>query len=98
MDWRKLLMGFAKQFAAHLKDKGDFVSGTTCFVLDDTDIEITGKTMEFISRVFNHVTKRYPLGYKLLLLAFWDGKSLVSTVRPIVRKGKKGIAAYQKRK
>jgi len=32
MDWRKLLMGFSKQFAAHVKAKGDFASGMTCFV------------------------------------------------------------------
>ena len=98
MDWRKLLMGFAKQFAAHVKAKGDFVSGTTCFVLDDTDIEKTGKTMEFISRIFNHVTKRYPLGYKLLLLAFWDGKSLVSTDCSLHReKGQKGNYGLSKK-
>lgn len=79
MDWRKLLMGFAKQFELIVKSKGDSVSGTTCFVLDDTDIEKTGKTIEFISRVFNHVTKRCSLGFKMLLLGFWDGKTLVAT-------------------
>lgn len=79
MDWRKLLIGFAKQFVAHVKAKGDSASGTTCFVLDDTDIEKTGKRIEFISRVFNHVTKLYPLGFKLLLLGFWDGKTLIAT-------------------
>ena len=70
MDWRKLLLGFAKQFAGHAKAKGDYVSGTTCFVLDDTDLEKTGKTIEFVSRVFNHVTKLYPLGFKCFCLAF----------------------------
>jgi len=90
MDWRKLLIGFAKQFAAHVKASGDFVSGITCFVLDDTDIEKTGKTIEFIGRIFNHVTKRYPLGFKLLLLGFWDGKSLIATDCSLHReKGKK---------
>jgi len=98
MDWRKLLMGFAKQFAAHVKAKGDFVPATTCFVLDDTDIEKTGKTMEFISRIFNHVTKRYPLGYKLLLLAFWDGKSLISADCSLHReKGQKGNYGLSKK-
>lgn len=79
MDWRKLLMGFAKQFVAQAKSNGDNTPGITCFVLDDTDIEKTGKKFEFIGRIFNHVTKLYPLGFKLLLLAFWDGKSLVAT-------------------
>ena len=91
MDWRKLLMGFAKQFAAHVRAKGDFASGTNCFVLDDTDIVKTGKTMEFMGRVFSHVTKIYPLGFKMLLLGFWDGKTLISTDCSLHReKGKKG--------
>ncbi len=41
--------------------------------------------MEFIGRIFNHVAKLYPLGFKLLLLAFWDGKSLVATDCPLHR-------------
>ena len=90
MDWRKLLMGFAKQFLAQAKSNGDNTPGVTCFVLDDTDIEKTGKKFEFIGRIFNHVTKLYPLGFKLLLLAFWDGKSLIATDCSLHReKGKK---------
>lgn len=98
MNWRKLLMAFAKQFAAQVKARGDNTIGVTCFVLDDTDIEKTGKTMEFISRIFNHVTKLYPLGYKLLLLAFWDGKSLIATDCSLHReKGKKGTYGLSKK-
>jgi hypothetical protein len=98
MDWRKLLMAFAKQFAAQVKANGDNTAGATCFVLDDTDIEKTGKTMEFISRIFNHVTKRYPLGYKLLLLAFWDGKSLIATDCSLHHeKGQKGTCGLSKK-
>lgn len=98
MDWRKLLVGFAKQFAAHVKANGDNLSATTCFVLDDTDIEKTGKTIEFIGRVFNHVSKLYPLGFKMLLLCFWDGKTLVATDFSLHReKGKKGTYGLSKK-
>jgi len=59
--------------------------------LYDTDIEKTGKTMEFTGRIFNHATKLYPLGFKMLLLGFWDGKTLISTHCSLHReKGKKG--------
>ena len=98
MDWRKLLMGFAKQFRAHAKARGDNTPGVTCFVLDDTDIEKTGKTIEFICRIFNHVTRLYPLGFKLLLLAYWDGKSLVATDFSLHReKGQKGTFGLSKK-
>ena len=91
MNWRKLLMGFAKQFAVHVKEKGDQNSSVNCFVLDDTDMEKSGKTIEFIGRVFNHVTKLYPIGFKMLLLSFWDGKSFISLDFSLHReKGKKG--------
>jgi len=98
MNWRKLLMTFAKQFTGQVKANGDNTAGVTCFVLDDTDIEKTGKTMEFISRIFNHATKLYPLGYKLLLLAFWDGKSLIATDCSLHReKGQKGTYGLSKK-
>ena len=98
MNWRKLLIGFAKQFVALAKANGDNTSGVTCFVLDDTDIEKTGKKFEFIGRIFNHVTKLYPLGFKLLLLAFWDGKSLVATDCSLHREeGRKGTYGMSKK-
>jgi hypothetical protein len=98
MDWRKLLLGFAKQFAWQVKAKGDPVSETTCFVLDDTDIEKTGKTIEFIGRVFSHVTRLYPLGFKMLLLGFWDGKTLIATDFSLHReKGQKGTYGLSKK-
>jgi len=98
MNWRKLLIGFAKQFVALAKANGDNTSVVTCFVLDDTDIEKTGKKFEFIGRIFNHVTKLYPLGFKLLLLAFWDGKSLIATDCSLHReKGKKGTYGMSKK-
>ncbi len=98
MNWRNLLMGFAKQFALHVKAKGDLASGTTCFVLDDTDIEKTGKTFEFVSRIFNHVTKHYPLGFKMLLLGFCNGKTLITTDCSLHReKGKKNTFGLSKK-
>jgi len=98
MDWRRLLLGFAKQFASQVKSKGDSLPGTTCFVLDDTDIEKTGKTVEFIGRIFNHVTKLYPLGFKMLLLGFWDGKTLIAADFSLHReKGQKGTYGLSKK-
>ena len=34
-----------------------------------------GSPFEGLSRVFDHVLGKYVLGYKLLLLAFFDGRS-----------------------
>jgi len=78
MNWRGLLYRFVKEFKRNVQEKGDPASGPKCFVIDDTDLNKTGKTFEFMGRVFNHVTKKYLFGFKLLLLGYWDGKSLVS--------------------
>ena len=50
---------------------------TTCFIIDDTMLEKSGVRMEGISRVFDHVKGRYVLDYKLLLCAFFDGKTTI---------------------
>jgi hypothetical protein len=91
MNWRKFLMGFAKQFVKHVKEKGDQNPGITCFVVDDTDLEKSGKTIEYIGRIFNHVTKKNILGFKMLLLSYWDSKNLIPVDFSLHReKGKKG--------
>ena len=50
---------------------------TTCFIVDDTVLEKSGVRMEGISRVYDHVKDRFVLGYKLLLSAFFDGKTTI---------------------
>jgi len=49
----------------------------TCFVVDDTDCPKTGRKIEFIGKIFSHVVKTWILGFKLLTLGFWDGKSFI---------------------
>jgi hypothetical protein len=78
MNWRKLLMSFAKQFAVKVETKSVATSVKSCFIVDDTDLEKTGKTMEFISRIHDHVAQKFPLGFKMLTLGFWEGKSLIA--------------------
>ncbi len=98
VNWRKVLMNFAKQFIAITLEKGEKSSGTNCFVIDDTDIEKTGKTFEFIGRIFNHVTRKHIIGFKMLTLTYWDGKSLIATDFSLHReKGKKGNYGMNKK-
>lgn len=101
MDWRRLLMGLAKQFMAHVRARADACTVHCCFVIDDTLVQKTGASIEFISRVFDHVTKLYPLGYKLLLLSYYDGKSLLAADFSLHReqgvKGDYGLSAKELR-
>ena len=76
MDWRKLLLRMSVRFMAILKErKAEETDHPHCLILDDTTLEKTGTFIEGISRVFDHVCHKYVLGYKLLLLAYTDGRS-----------------------
>ena len=76
MDWRKLLLGMSLRFLAIIrKEHAEVSTGMESYILDDTTLEKTGFSMEQISRVFDHVQGKCVLGYKLLVCAFFDGKS-----------------------
>lgn len=92
MNRRRLLIGVSCRFQAIVRKKGD--SGCSlpkCFILDDTTLEKTGFAIEGVSRVFDHVCGHCVLGFKLLLLAFSDGKGTIPVDFPLHReKGKEG--------
>ena len=74
MDWRKLLLGMALRFLAILRKEH---AENTSYIFDDTTLEKTGLGIEQISRVFDHVQGKCVLGFKLLVCAFFDGKSTI---------------------
>lgn len=102
MNWRRLLLGFAKQFKMHVETKAESCKKITCFIVDDTDLHKSGRSIEFISRIFNHVNKTYQLGYKMLLLGWFDGKSIVPTDFSLHREagkhGNYGLTGKDKKK
>lgn len=77
MNWRLLLLGTAMQFLKITRQSGGENKGIRCFVIDDTVVSKTGKTIEGISKIFDHVSGTFVLGFKMLTLALWDGKSLL---------------------
>ena len=79
MDWRRLMNHFALRYMCLLRKYGEVPQSdtTTCFIIDDTVLEKSGVRMEGISRVFDHMKGRCVLGYKLLLCAFFDGKTTI---------------------
>jgi len=75
--WRIVLWLFASKFK-DLTNKGiDEKTGLKCMIFDDTLIEKTGKRIEKSSRVWDHVTQKAILGFKLLLMGYWDGTSFI---------------------
>lgn len=79
MPWRSLLYAVSKKFVKLVNDNENNTSKFTAFIIDDTIDSRVGKNLENISYVHDHVKSRNSstLGYKNLMLAFFDGKSTI---------------------
>lgn len=76
MPWRNLLLSVAKSFMKKVNPNKE-VSTNSAFILDDTTEEKTGRKIEQISYIYDHVAgkKGSKLGFKNLTLGLFDGKS-----------------------
>jgi len=79
INWRLIQYEFAKVFInkVQLNSEKSSSSLPSCLICDDTTLAKTGKTIEGISRVFDHSTHSFVLGYKALFLNYFDGKSAI---------------------
>lgn len=75
--WRLILWLFAAKFKKLTESGSNNTNAIRCMIFDDTVLVKTGKAIEKISRVWDHVTNRWQLGFKLLLIGYWDGVSFI---------------------
>ena len=79
--WRMILWMFGLKFiklvAAQEDNRGN---SPRCLIFDDSFLFKTGRYIEKISRMFDHVSKRFLLGYKLLAMGYWDSTSFIPLV------------------
>lgn len=91
IDWRKALWHISVQLWNRIHMRSDHKAGDVCLILDDTDHEKTGRTIEKIGRVHSHLAHKAVLGFKCLCMAVTDGVSQILLDFAIVgEKGKKG--------
>lgn len=79
INWRKFLNSVVKKYIKIVEEKAEPSQQQLlkCFIVDDTTCEKTGKRIEMIGRVFDHVVHKSILGFKFLVLGYWDGKSFL---------------------
>ena len=77
IDWRSLLYGFAKHFLSMSDAPEPAKAKPTCMILDDTIGGKTGRRIEGVGKLFDHVSGGYVLGHKDLVLGYWDTTSLI---------------------
>jgi len=78
IDWRMLLISHAKRFMYLINNNINLKSTKIkAFIFDDTNIEKTGRKIEKVGMIHDHVLQRFILGYKLLVCGIWDGASFI---------------------
>lgn len=101
MPWRNLLLSVAKTLMKKVNPNKK-VALNSAFILDDTTEAKTGRRIEQISYIYDHVAgkKGSKLGFKNLTLGLFDGKSLLpldfSLHSEKLLKGKYKKEQYQK--
>jgi|LakMenEpi03Aug12_release.lakeMendotaPanAssembly.Ray.scaffolds.fasta_scaffold795570_1 hypothetical protein len=74
VDCGKILTYFSRQSLKIIKRKGDStdISCPKCLIIDDTFLRKTGKIIKQIGRVFDHCSRNYQLGMKVLVYGLWN--------------------------
>ena len=75
--WRLILWLFAAKFKKLAEAGEGSTQHIRCMIFDDTTIAKTGKFIEKVPWAWDHVPNRCVLGYKLLLMGYWDGVSFI---------------------
>lgn len=106
INWRSLLWLVALRFKKISSSLNSYVEKVklSAFIADDSLLAKTGEKTEFISHVHDHVSGNFMLGYKLLVLGYWDSDSFYPLDFSLhrekgnkVKKVKKKLARAQKR-
>lgn len=77
INWRNILLLFVKRYLQLDTKFSQATDNVRCLIFDDTEIGKTGKTIEGVSKIHSHVTKRFMFGYKLLVAGYWNGSVFI---------------------
>lgn len=77
ISWRAILYLFAMRYLSLSGRIGNCVGKIRALIFDDSALEKSGAKIEGVSKVHDHVTGRFILGYKILVCGYWDGDSFI---------------------
>ncbi len=75
--WRNILWMFGMQHIKLAGSHGEDGRSPKCLIIDDSDLPKTGRYIEKVSRICDHVSRRFILGYKLLTMGYWDSACFI---------------------
>jgi len=77
ISWRTILYLFAKRYLSLSGRIAEYSGKIRALIFDDSPIEKSGKKIEAVSKMHDHVTGRFLFGYKLLVCGYWDGDNFI---------------------
>lgn len=77
INWRSILYLFARRYLNLSGRIAEYSGKTKALIFDDSPIEKSGKKIEAVSKMHDHVTGRYIFGYKLLVCGYWDSNNFI---------------------
>jgi len=77
INWRSILYLFAKRYLSLSGRIASHSGKTRALIFDDSPIEKSGKKIEAVSKMHDHVTGRFIFGFKLLICGYWDGDNFI---------------------
>ena len=77
INWRSILYLFARRYLSLSGKIAEYSGKTRALIFDDSPIEKSGKKIEAVSKMHDHVTGRFILGFKLLVCGYWDGDNFI---------------------
>jgi hypothetical protein len=97
--WRVILYLFFRRYLSlmsRLADHSKYV--IRALIFDDIPLKKTGWKIEGVSKIHDHVTGRYILGFKLLVSGYWDGNSFIPIDFPLHRERGKELDKARNRR
>ena len=95
--WRRILWHIGMKFIGITESNSlsEEFQKPHYLIFDDTTVEKSGKKIEYLGRVWDHVKQRSVLGFKILVMLYWDGKSSIPLDFSLHReKGKRETHPY----
>jgi len=77
INWRNVLFLFVKRYIKLDQQLNETNQGHKCLIFDDTKIAKSGRTIEGISKIYDHASHNFLFGYKLLVAGYWNGSVFI---------------------
>jgi len=77
ISWRTILFLFAARYLSLAGRIDKCIGKIRALIFDDSPLEKTGVKIEGVSKIHDHVTGRFILGYKILVCGYWDGDNFI---------------------